>query len=45
MAESSSHKKAKNKAAGKSGKTEVPISKGRRLDVKYKVNGNFELIG
>jgi len=37
MAESSSHKKTKNKAAGKSGKTEVPISKGRRLDATTKI--------
>jgi len=32
MAESKSHKNAKSKAAGKSGKTEVPLSRGRRLD-------------
>jgi len=34
MAESSSHKQAKNKAAGKSGSTEFPISGGRQLDAK-----------
>ena len=33
MSESNSHKRAKSKAAGKSGKTEVPISGNRRLDV------------
>lgn len=32
MAESNSHKRAKIKAAGKSGKTEVKLSKNRRLD-------------
>jgi hypothetical protein len=32
MAESTTHKRAKSKAAGKSGRTEVPISRGRRLD-------------
>jgi len=32
MAETSSHKRAKGRAAGKSGKTEVPLSGGRRLD-------------
>ena len=32
MAETPSHKRAKRKAAGKSGQTEVPISRGRRLD-------------
>jgi len=36
MAESESHKRAKSKAAGKSGKTEVPISRGRRLDATTK---------
>jgi len=30
--ESSSHKRAKSSAAGKTGKTEVPISRGRHLD-------------
>jgi hypothetical protein len=34
MAESQSHKRAKNKAAGRNGRTEVPISGGRRLDAK-----------
>ncbi len=34
MTESQSHKRAKNKAAGRNGRTEVPISKGRRLDAK-----------
>lgn len=32
MPESPSHKAAKRKAAGKSGKTEVPLKGGRRLD-------------
>ena len=32
MSESNSHKNAKNKAAGKSGRTEVPLSRKRRLD-------------
>jgi len=34
MAESQSHKRAKNKAAGRNGRTEIPISRGRRLDAK-----------
>ena len=37
MAKSQSHKRAQAKAAGKAGKTEVPISRGRRLDAKTKV--------
>ena len=32
MSESTGHKRAKAKAAGKSGRTEVPISGNRRLD-------------
>ena len=32
MPESKSHKRAKSKAAGKSGQTEIPISHNRRLD-------------
>lgn len=32
MAETPSHKKAKGAAAGRKGKTEVPIGRGRRLD-------------
>lgn len=32
MAETSSHRRAKSKAAGKGGKTETPISRGRRVD-------------
>ncbi|MEO0550464.1 MAG: hypothetical protein AAFZ91_11135 [Pseudomonadota bacterium] len=32
MAESTSHKKTKAKAAGRNGKTEAPLSGGRRLD-------------
>ena len=32
MSETYSHEKAKNKAAGKSGKTEVPLKGKRRLD-------------
>lgn len=34
MAESQSHKRAKSKAAGKSGKTEVPIKEYQRLDAQ-----------
>lgn len=34
MTESQSHKRAKNKAAGRNGRTEIPISRGRRLDAK-----------
>lgn len=34
MAESQSHESAKRKAAGRSGKTEVPLSRGRRLDAR-----------
>ena len=37
MAESQSHKKAKAKAAGKQGKTEVPIKGNRRLDATTKI--------
>ncbi len=36
MAESKSHKEAKNKAAGPGGKTEVPLSGNRRLDALTK---------
>lgn len=36
MAESESHKRAKRKAAGKSGKTEVPLPGGQRLDAATK---------
>lgn len=36
MAESESHKRAKRKAAGKSGQTEVLLSGGRRLDAATK---------
>lgn len=32
MVESTSHKAAKHRAAGRGGKTEVPLSRGRRLD-------------
>ena len=32
MSETKSHKSAKSRAAGKSGRTEVPISRGRSLD-------------
>ncbi len=32
MAESDAHKRAKSKAAGPKGKTEVPLSRNRRLD-------------
>ncbi len=32
MPESPSHKEAKTKAAGKSGRTEVPVKGGRRID-------------
>lgn len=34
MSESKSHKAAKSKAAGRKGRTEVPIKGGRRLDAK-----------
>ena len=34
MAESSAHKKAKKQAAGPRGRTEVPLTRGRRLDAK-----------
>jgi len=36
MAESQTHKRAKRKAAGKSGTTEKKISKNRRLDAATK---------
>ncbi len=36
MSESESHKRAKAKAAGKRGKTEVPLRGGRRLDAATK---------
>lgn len=36
MAESQSHKRAKRKAAGKSGQTEVRLSRNRRLDAATK---------
>ena len=36
MPESSAHKEAKSKAAGKSGKTETPLNSGRRLDAQTK---------
>ena len=36
MSESQSHKKAKSKAAGKVGKTEVPLKGNRRLDAASK---------
>ena len=34
MGESQAHKRLKNKVAGKNGRTEIPISRGRRLDAK-----------
>ena len=34
MAESQSHKRAKSRAAGKSGKTETPLRGNRRLDAQ-----------
>ena len=34
MSESPSHKKAKSKAAGKSGQTEAPLRGGKRLDAR-----------
>ena len=34
MAESPSHKRAKSKAAGKRGKTEVPLKNNQRLDAQ-----------
>lgn len=36
MVETSSHKRAKSKAAGKYGKTEVPLKGNRRLDATSK---------
>jgi len=36
MAKSQSHKRAQAKAAGKSGRTEAPLSGNRRLDAKSK---------
>jgi hypothetical protein len=36
MPEKASHKRAKSKAAGKSGRTEVPIKGGRRVDAMSK---------
>ena len=36
MAESQSHKRAKSKAAGKSGQTETPLKGGRKLDAQTK---------
>ncbi len=36
MAESNAHRRAKSKAAGKSGKTEAPLKGGRRLDAQTK---------
>ena len=36
MAESSSHKRAKGRAAGRSGRKEVPLSYDRRLDAQTK---------
>ena len=41
MPEKPSHKRAKRKAAGKRGKTEVPLSRRRRLDAKRKVGRAF----
>ena len=37
MAESESHKRAKRKAAGKSGKTETPLKGGGHLDARKKI--------
>ncbi len=37
MGESEAHKRAKKKAAGKTGKTEVPISGKRKLDASTKI--------
>ena len=37
MSESNSHKRAKAKAAGKAGKTEVPLGGNRRLDAATRV--------
>lgn len=36
MGETQSHKRAKAKAAGREGKTEVPLKRGRRLDAARK---------
>lgn len=40
MSESKSHKLAKTKAAGKAGKTEVPLSGNRRLDAATRVKAS-----
>ena len=37
MAETTSHKRAKQKAAGKSGRTEVPLPSGNRLDARTRI--------
>ena len=34
MGETPSHRRAKNKAAGRSGRTEVPLKSGKRLDAR-----------
>ena len=34
MSETPSHRRAKNKAAGKAGRTEVPLRSGKRLDAR-----------
>jgi len=39
LSETNSHKKAKLRAAGRGGRTEVPISGGRRLDALTKNGG------
>lgn len=36
MTKSTSHRRAQGAAAGKSGKTEVPVGRGRRLDARTK---------
>ena len=41
MPEKPSHKRAKRKAAGRGGRTEVPLSRRRRLDAKKKVRGAY----
>lgn len=43
MNESTSHKRAKEKAAGKEGKTEVSLSRGRKLDALSKTGRATEV--
>src|SRR5229473_4233941 len=43
MSESSSHRRAKNQAAGKNGQTEVPLPGGRRLDARTPTGRAIEI--